>query len=87
MFVAVRWIGMYNLITYEMACTVNALKFQWTTFFCLDEYRLSKEYIFALLIQFLTFLLACCFLFKSVREAKGTVKNNLNVKSNNKTSK
>lgn len=33
MFVAVRWIGMYNLITYEMACTVNALKF----FFCLDE--------------------------------------------------
>lgn len=25
--------GMYHLITYEMACTVNALKFRWTTFF------------------------------------------------------
>lgn len=71
---------MYSLITYEMACTVNALKFRWTTFFCLDEYRLLKEYIFALLIQFLTFLLACCFLFKPVSEVKGTVKNDLNVK-------
>lgn len=69
---------MYNIITYEMACTVNALKFEWTTF-CLDEYRLLKEYIFALLIQFLTFLLACCFLFKSANEMKSTVKNDLNV--------
>lgn len=36
MFVVVRWVGMYNLITYEMACTVNALKFRWTTFFFLS---------------------------------------------------
>lgn len=55
--------------------------------FCLDEYLFLKEYIFALLIQFLTFLLACCFLLKSVSETKGHGQSDLNVKSNNKWSK
>lgn len=32
MSVVLRWIGIYSLITYEMACTVNALKFRWRTF-------------------------------------------------------
>lgn len=43
-------VGMYNLITYEMARTVNAL-----TFF----YVWMKEYIFALFIQCQIFLSAC----------------------------
>lgn len=69
MFVVVRWVGMYNLITYEMACTVNALKFRWTTFFFFVWMNTvsRRKYIFALLIRFsLTFLSACCFLFQSV---------------------
>lgn len=78
-----RWVGMYNLITYEMACTVNALKFWWATF-CVNEYCLLKEYIFALLIQFLTFLLACRLLFQSVKEMKGDSKGFECKKSNKK---
>lgn len=72
---------MYSLIIYEMARTVNALKFQ-LTLFSLDEYGLLKEgvhlfffffFLFALLIRFLTFLSACCFLSESVIEARSTV--------------
>lgn len=71
---------MYSLIIYEMARTVNALKFQ-LTLCSLDEYGLLKEgvhlffffLLFALLIRFLTFLLACCFLSESVIEARSTV--------------
>lgn len=69
---------MYSLIIYEMARTVNALKFQ-LTLCSLDECGLLKEgvhlffFFFALLIRFLTFLLACCFLSESVIEARSTV--------------
>lgn len=69
---------MYSLIIYEMARTVNALKFQ-LTLCSLDEYGLLKEgvhlffFLFALLIRFLTFLSACCFLSESVIEARSTV--------------
>lgn len=70
---------MYNLITYEMACTVIGLKFLVENFLSWTCHRLLKEYIFALLLQFLTFLVARCFLFKCVNELKGTGKNDLNV--------
>lgn len=70
---------MYSLIIYEMARTVNALKFQ-LTLCSLDEYGLLKEGVhlfsfgfFALLIRFLTFLLACRFLSESVIKTRSTV--------------
>lgn len=77
---------MYNLITYEMACTVNALKLQWETFFFIWKNTVSwRNYIFALLIQFFDFPIGMLFCVQICKWNERHSQNKLNVKSNNKT--
>lgn len=73
MFVAVKCIGMYILIIYEMARTVNALKFHWTTF--LSGSKRSLEGIhFCTFNTTSHFPISMLFSVQSASEMKGTVK-------------